>query len=120
VLTDLNNNQNPVSDMVAYQAMCLDELNDLQQENQQLMASLQGNSSPATWTIVSGNVQTNLLKMQDILNQEFTLQTKEADKANNNANGFNGVAPTPAPASAPAPTPTPAPKASIASSARPP
>jgi hypothetical protein len=112
VLTDLNNNQDPVSDMVAYQAECEKELGFLEQENQDLLVSLQGNSSPANWSTVSGEIQTNLQQMQVIINQEAALQGLAAAKANNNAQGFNGVgqpSPTPAPTPSPTPAPTPAP-----------
>jgi hypothetical protein len=91
VLTDLNNNQDPVSDMLAYQAECDKELNGLQQENQDLLASLQSNSSPANWATVSSEIQIHLQQMQVILHEEYVLQAlaAAAAKANNNANGYN-------------------------------
>jgi hypothetical protein len=63
ILTDLNNNQDPVTDMVAYQAICMKELGDLQQEYEDLLASLQGNSSPANWTTVLSEIHIKLQQM---------------------------------------------------------
>lgn len=101
ILTDLNNNQDPVSDMVAYQAICLKELGDLHQENENLLASLQGNSSLANWTTVSNKIQTNLQKMRMIMDRESAVQQLAAIKANNNGNGFNAIPPAPVLASVP-------------------
>jgi hypothetical protein len=103
VMTDLNNNQDPISDMITYQTACLNRINDLEEENQEAMASLQAN--PAAWPEVSTTITTNLTTIQGILNEESTLQQLYAIKAQQNGNHWSNVA-TPTPTPAPMPTPT--------------
>jgi hypothetical protein len=113
VMADLDNNQDPISDMMAYQTACLNRINDLEEENQEAMASLQAN--PAAWPEVSTTITTNLTTIQGILNEESTLQQLYAIKAQQNGDNWSNVA-TPTPTSgkppgnenfvAPSPTPT--------------